>query len=159
VCVCVCRERERETDRERSVFRAPPPDDVLCIYVLVCSAFMAWTCSVCQAGVPAKVTYSSVLVFGTTDMQKIQREEREACSSAPLANVISYCVTCRFVTATFNPCMQTSENLILTKKSRLEYTNHNIFQDTLPCKRMFRRLLRKTSRKHGGSNKPRSLID
>ena len=120
---------------------------------------MAWTCSVCQAGAPAKVTYSSVLVFGTTDMQKIQREEREACSYAPLANVISYCTTCRFVTATFNPRMQTSENLIFTKKSRLEYTNHNIFQDTLPCKRMFRKLLRKTSRKHGGSNKPRSLID
>jgi hypothetical protein len=120
---------------------------------------MAWTCSVCQAGPPAQVTYSSVLVFGTQDMQKIEREEREACSSSPLANVISYCITCRFVTATFRPCMQPSENLISTKKARLEYTNHNTFQDSLPCKRMFRKLLRKTSRKHGSSNKPRPLID
>lgn len=120
---------------------------------------MAWACSVCQAGPPAEVTYSSVLVFGTTDMQKVEKEERAACSTAPLANVISYCVTCRFVTATFKPCMRTSENLISIQKARLEYKQHNKFQDSLPSKRMFRKLLRKTSRKHGGSNKPRSLID
>ena len=90
---------------------------------------------------------------------QVEKEERAACSTAPLANVISYCVTCRFVTATFKPCMRTSENLISIQKARLEYKQHNKFQDSLPSKRMFRKLLRKTSRKHGGSNKPRSLID
>ena len=137
----------------------PRPNDVSDCAVFVYSASMAWACSVCQAGPPAEVTYSSVLVFGTTDMQRIHTEEREACSSGPIANVTSYCVTCGFVTATFRPCMRTSENLISTHKSRLEYTQHNTFKDSLPCKRMFRKLLRKTSRKYGSSNKARPLID
>ena len=113
----------------------------------------------CQAGAPAQATYSSVLVFGTTDMHKIEREELEACSCAPLANVTSYCVTCRCVTATSNAAMAASANLVLTHKSRLEYTQHNVFQASFPSKRNFRKLLRKTSRKYGGSNKARSLAD
>ena len=155
------REREGYRERELQVCLCAPPGPMTCpdCYVFVHSDLMAWACSVCQAGPPAEVTYSSVLVFGTTDMQKIHKEEREACSSGPIANVTSYCVTCGFVTATFRPCMRTSENLISTHKSRLEYTQHNTFKDSLPCKRMFRKLLRKTSRKYGSSNKARPLID
>jgi hypothetical protein len=120
---------------------------------------MPWVCAVCRAGPPPEVSYSSVLVFGTTDMHKIQKDELEACSSAPLANVTSYCVTCRCVTATFDASVGTSANLVLTHKSRLEYTQHNVFKGRFPSKRNFRKLLRKTSRKYGGSNKSRPLTD
>jgi len=137
--------------------KCPPPfDDVFALYVF---AYMTWRCSVCQLGPPAAATYSSVLVFGTADMHKIEREELEACSSAPLANVTSYCVTCRCVTATFDASVGTSANLVLTHKSRLEYTQHNVFKGRFPSKRNFRKLLRKTSRKYGGSNKSRPLTD
>ena len=120
---------------------------------------MAWRCSVCQAGAPAEATYSSVLVFGTADMHKIEREELHASRSAPLANITSYCVTCRCVTATFDASIGSSANLVLTHKLRLEYTQHNVFKDSFPSKRNFRKLLRKTSRKYGGSHKTRPLAD
>lgn len=120
---------------------------------------MAWRCSVCQSGPPAEATYSSVLVFGTTDMRVIRTEELAACSSAPLANVSSYCVACRCVTATFDASIGTSANLVLTHTLRREYTQHNVFKDSFPSKRNFRKLLRKTSRKYRGSNKSRPLAD
>lgn len=110
---------------------------------------MASTCSVCDAGEPAEVSYASVLVFGTQDMQQVQEQQREVCSSSPVANATSYCVHCRRVTATFRAELSTTANLILTHKLRLEYTQHKFFQDSLPGKRQFRKLLRKTSRKHG----------
>jgi 3'-phosphoadenosine 5'-phosphosulfate sulfotransferase len=116
---------------------------------------MVWVCSVCQAGQPAEASYASVLVFGTQDMQKVQEHEREVCSESPVANTTSYCVHCRRVTATFDAQLSTTANLILTHKLRLEYTRHKELQDSLPGKRQFRKLLRKTSRKHGGSIKPR----
>jgi hypothetical protein len=86
-------------------------------------------------------------------------EELAACSSAPLANVSSYCVACRCVTATFDASIGTSANLVLTHTLRREYTQHNVFQASFPSKRNFRKLLRKTSRKYGGSNKARELAD
>jgi 3'-phosphoadenosine 5'-phosphosulfate sulfotransferase len=116
---------------------------------------MAWSCSVCEAGEPAEVSYASVLVFGTQDMQQVQEHEREVCSASPVANATSYCVRCRRVTATFDAQLSTAANLILTHKRRLEYTQHKLFQESLPGKVHFRKLLRKTSRKHGCSIKPR----
>ena len=116
---------------------------------------MACVCSVCEAGEPPQASYASVLVFGTPDMQDVQTREREVCSGSPVANTTSYCVHCRRVTATFDAQLSTTANLILTHKLRLEYTQHSVFQDSLPEKRQFRKLLRKTSRKHGGANKPR----
>ena len=116
---------------------------------------MAWVCSVCQAGEPAEASYASVLVFGTQDMQQVQEHERAVCSESPVANATSYCVHCRRVTATFDAQLSTTANLISTHKQRLEYSQHKIFQDSLPEKRQFRKLLRKTSRKHGCSIKPR----
>jgi len=116
---------------------------------------MACVCSVCQAGEPAEASYASVLVFGTQDMQQVQEREREVCSESPVANATSYCVHCRRVTATFDAQLSTTANLILTHKMRLEYKQHSLFQDSLPAKRQFRKLLRKTSRKHGCANKPR----
>jgi hypothetical protein len=113
----------------------------------------AWICAVCQEGGPAEASYVSVLVFGTADMQKVQEHEREVCSSSPVANATSYCVHCRRVTATFNAQLSTTANLILTHKLRLEYARHQLFQESLPEKRQFRKLLRKTSRKHGCSVK------
>ena len=112
-------------------------------------------CSECQAGEPAEATYASVLVFGTEDMQEVQAQQREVCSGPPVANATSYCLACRRVTATFAAQLSTSANLILTHKLCLEYTQHQLFQDSLPAKRQFRKLLRKTSRKHGCSIKPR----
>ena len=120
-----------------------------------CLCFMAWTCSVCQAGAPAEASYASVLVFGTQDMQQVQVQEHEVCSESPVANATSYCLQCRRVTATFDAQLSTTANLLLTHKRRLEYTQHALFQDTLPAKRQFRKLLRKTSRKHGCSIKSR----
>ena len=114
----------------------------------------AWVCSVCQAAEPAEVSYASVLVFGTQDMQQVEMHERDVCSGPPVANATSYCVHCRRVTATFTSQFSTTANLILTHKLRREYTQHTLFQDSLPAKRQFRKLLRKTSRKHGCSNKP-----
>ena len=116
---------------------------------------MASVCSVCQAGEPPEASYASVLVFGTPDMQKVQEREREVCSESPVANATSYCVHCRRVTATFDAQLSTTANLISTHKLRLEYTQHSLFQDSLPAKRQFRKLLRKTSRKYGCANKPR----
>jgi hypothetical protein len=116
---------------------------------------MAWVCSVCQAGEPADASYASVLVFGTQDMLQVQEHELQACSGSPVGNATSYCVHCRRVTATFDARLSTTANLISTHKLRLEYTQHTLFQDSLPAKRQFRKLLRKTSRKHGCSNKPR----
>jgi hypothetical protein len=140
--------------------KCPPPlEDVFAFYVYYVFALMAWRCSVCQAGPPAEATYSSVLVFGTTDMHAIQKQELEACSCAPLANVTSYCVTCRCVTATFDASIGSGANLVMTHRLRLEYTQHNVFKDSFPSKRNFRKLLRKTSRKYGGSNKSRPLAD
>ena len=115
----------------------------------------AWLCAVCQVNEPAEASYASVLVFGTQDMQKVQEHEREVCSESPVANTTSYCVHCRRVTATFDAKLSTTANLILTHRLRLEYTRHKELQDSLPGKRQFRKLLRKTSRKHGGSIKPR----
>ena len=112
-------------------------------------------CSVCQAGEPAEASYASVLVFGTEDMQAVQAQEREACSGSPVANATSYCLQCRLVTATFDDELCTTSNLILTHKRRLEYLQHKAFEDSLPGKRLFRKLLRKTSRKYGCSIKPR----
>ena len=116
---------------------------------------MAWSCSVCEAGEPAEVSYASVLVFGTQDMQQVQEHEREVCSASPVANATSYCVRCRRVTATFDAQLSTTENLVRSHKLRLEYAQHRVFQDSMPGKLHFRKLLRKTSRKHGCSIKPR----
>ena len=113
----------------------------------------------CQAGPPAEATYSSVLVFGTADMRAIQKEELVVCSSAPLANVTSYCVNCAGVTATLDASIGSSANLVMTHKLRLEYTQHNVFKDSFPSKRKFSKLLRKISRKYGSSNKSRPLAD
>ena len=121
--------------------------------LLLCE--MVWMCSVCEAGEPAEASYASVLVFGTQDMQQVEIDEREVCSGSPFANATSYCLHCRRVTATFTSQLSTTANLISTHKLRLEYTQHTLFQDSLPAKRQFRKLLRKTSRKHGCSNKPR----
>jgi hypothetical protein len=115
---------------------------------------MAWMCSVCQAGEPAEVSYASVLVFGTQDMQEVEVRAREECSGPPVANATSYCLPCRRVTATFTAQLSTTANLIVTHKLRLEYAQHQLFQESLPEKRQFRKLLRKTSRKHGCSMKP-----
>ena len=112
-------------------------------------------CSVCQVGEAAEASYASVLVFGTEDMQAVQAQEREACSGSPVANATSYCLQCRLVTATFDDELCTTANLILTHKRRLEYAQHRVFQDSMPGKLHFRKLLRKTSRKHGCSIKPR----
>jgi hypothetical protein len=120
---------------------------------------MPWLCAVCQAGAPAQPSYSSVLMFGTTDMNKVQEEQKQKCSASPVANVTSYCVRCRGVTATFNSELATSDNVILTHKLLSEYTHQKMFQDSFPCKEKFRKLLRKNSRKHGSSRKPRSLIE
>ena len=120
---------------------------------------MPWTCAVCQAGAAAQPSYSSVLVFGTTDMRKVQQEQKEVCGASPVANVTSYCVRCRGVTATFNSELETSENLILIHKLLCEYAQQKTFQDSFPCKEKFRRLLRKNSRKHGCSRKSRSLVE
>ena len=116
---------------------------------------MPWVCSVCEAGEPAEVSYVSVLVFGAQDMQQVQEHQREVCSGSPVANATSYCLHCRRVTATFDARLSTNENLILTHKRCLEYTQQKFFQDSLPGKLQFRKLLRKTSRKHGCSIKPR----
>jgi hypothetical protein len=110
-------------------------------------------CSVCQAGEPAEESYASVLVFGTPDMRQVQEHELEVCRGSPVANATSYCLQCRRVTATFDRELSTTANLISTRKRRLEYTQHKLFQDSLPEKRQFRKLLRKTSRKHGCPNK------
>jgi len=117
---------------------------------------MAWLCAVCEAGEPAQVSYASVLVFGKQDVQEAQEHQREACSGSPVANATSYCLHCRRVTATFRAELSTTANLILTHKLRLEYTQQKLFQDSLPEKRHFRKLLRKTSRKHGCPMKPRA---
>ena len=116
---------------------------------------MAWLCSVCEAGEPADVSYASVLVFGTQDMKHVQTQQHEVCSMSPVANATSFCLHCRRVTATFDAELSTTENLIWTHKRRLEYTQHTLFQDSLPGKLHFRKLLRKTSRKHGCSIKSR----
>jgi len=116
---------------------------------------MAWMCSVCQAGEPAAASYAGVLVFGTHDMRQVEIDEREVCSGSPVANATSYCLHCRRVTATFDAQLSTTANMMSTHKRRLEYTQHTLFQDTLPAKRQFRKLLRKTSRKHGCSIKSR----
>ena len=120
---------------------------------------MTWVCSVCQAGPPAEASYASVLVFGGQDMQQVQEHELDVCSRSPVANATSYCVHCRRVTATFDAQLSTTANLILTHKLRLEYMQHMLFQDALPAKHHFRKLLRKTSRKYRGSNKSRPLAD
>lgn len=120
---------------------------------------MPWLCAVCQAGAPEQPTYSSVLVFGSADLHKVQQEQNETCSSSPVANVTSYCVKCRRVTATFNSELCMSDNLILTHKLLHEYTQHKIFQDSFPCKEKFRKLLRKNSRKHSGARKSRPLVE
>lgn len=120
---------------------------------------MTWVCAVCRAGTPAQVSYSSVLVFGTTDMHKVQQEQNETCNSCAVANVTSYCIRCRCVTATHDTALATNVNLISTHKLRQEYAQHQLFRDSFPCKHTFRKLLRKTSRKHGSSRKPRPLID
>ena len=116
---------------------------------------MACVCSVCEAGEPPEASYASVLVFGTPDMQDVQTREREVCSGSPVANATSYCLHCRHVTATFDAKLSTTENLIATHKLRLEYMQHMLFQDALPAKHHFRKLLRKTSRKHCCAVKPR----
>jgi hypothetical protein len=120
---------------------------------------MPWLCAVCEAGAPAQPSYSSVLVFGTADMHTVQQEHQETCGASPVANVTSYCVRCRGVTATFNSKLATSENLILVHKLLREYTQQKTFQDSFPCKEKFRKLLRKNSRKHGCSRKSRSLVE
>ena len=123
---------------------------------------MPWTCAVCEAGdanPAAKASYSSVLVFGTADMHKVQQEQNATCTSSPVANVTSYCVKCRRVTATFNSELGMSENLIRTHKLLCEYTHQTIFRDTFPSKESFRKLLRKNSRKHGSARKSRALVE
>ena len=120
---------------------------------------MPWLCAVCQAGAPPQASYCSVLVFGTADMHKVQQEQNATCSSSPVANVTSYCVKCRGVTATFNSELCMSDNLILTHKLLHEYTQHKIFQDSFPCKEKFRKLLQKNSRKHGSARKSRPLVE
>ncbi len=120
---------------------------------------MPWTCVACQAGAPAQPRYAGVLVFGTTDMRKVQEEQTATCTSSPVANVTSYCVKCRRVTTTFNSELGTSENLILTDKLLREYTQQKLFQDSFPCKESFRKLLRKNSRKHGCSRKSRAFVE
>jgi hypothetical protein len=120
---------------------------------------MPWNCAVCQAGAPAQPSYSSVLVFGAVDMQNVQQEQKQTCCASPVANVTSYCVRCRGVTATFDSELSTSENLILTHKLLCEYTQQKNFQDTFPCKEKFRKLLRKNSRKHGCARKSRSMVE
>jgi hypothetical protein len=82
---------------------------------------MAWMCSVCKAAAPAEASYASVLVFSTQDMQHVQSQQREACSASPVANVTSYCMNCRCVTATYDAELCTTANLMLTHKRRLEY--------------------------------------
>jgi len=116
---------------------------------------MPWVCSQCQAGEAPEASYASVLVFGKRDMQQVQTHEREVCSASPVANATSYCVRCRRVTATFDAQLSTTENLIRSHKLRLEYAQHRVLQDSMPGKLHFRKLLRKTSRKHGGSIKTR----
>ena len=120
---------------------------------------MPWTCVACQPGAAAQPTYSSVLVFGTTDMHKVQQEQTARCTASPVANVTSYCVKCRRVTATFNSELGTSENLVLTHKLLREYSQQKLFQDSFPCKESFRKLLRKNSRKHGSSRKSRPFVE
>lgn len=141
---------------EHSLNAQSTQSDVAFICLSVLFMFpMAWVCSVCEAGEPADVSYASVLVFGSQDMQRVQKHQREVCSSSPVANATSYCMHCRCVTATFDAGLSTTANLILTHKRRLEYTHQKLFQDSLPAKLLFRKLLRKTSRKHGCSMKPR----
>ena len=120
---------------------------------------MPWVCAVCRAGAPAEVSYSSVLVFGTTDMHLVQQAQNETCNSCAVANVTSYCIRCRCVTATHDTALGATVNLILTHKLRQEYAQHQLFRDSFPSKHTFRKLLRKTSRKHGSSRKPRPLVD
>ena len=128
---------------------------VLLCNICECLRAMVWVCSQCQAGEAPEASYASVLVFGKRDMQQVQTHEREVCSASPVANATSYCVRCRRVTATFDAQLSTTENLILSHKRRLEYAQHRVFQDSMPGKLHFRKLLRKTSRKHGCSIKPR----
>jgi hypothetical protein len=120
---------------------------------------MSWTCAVCEAHAPAQPTYSSVLVFGSTDMHKVQHEQNVLCTSSPVANVTSYCVKCRGVTATFNSELSTCENLIRIHMLHREYAQQKKFVDSFPSKDKFRKLLRKSSRKHGSSRKSRSLVE
>ena len=139
---------------EHSLNAQSTQSDVAFICLSVLFMFpMAWMCSVCEAGEPADVSYASVLVFGSQDMQRVQKHQREVCSSSPVANATSYCMHCRCVTATFDAGLSTTANLILTHKRRLEFTQHKSFQESLPGKLHFRKLLRKTSRKHGCSIK------
>jgi hypothetical protein len=116
---------------------------------------MTWVCSVCQASEQPEASYASLLVFGTQDMQQVREQELEVCSGSPVANATSYCLHCRRVTATFDAQLSTTANLIVTHKLRLEYTQHKLFQDSLPGKMYFRKLLRKTSRKNCCAMKPR----
>jgi hypothetical protein len=118
-----------------------------------------WTCAVCEPGEPAQPSYSSVLVFGSTDMDKIQQAQNATCSSSPVANVTSYCVKCRGVTATFSSELSTCENLIRIHTLHREYTQQKMFVDSFPSKDNFRKLLRKSSRKHGSSRKSRPLVE
>ena len=132
------------------------PSDVFVRFALV---WMPWLCAVCQAGAPAQHTYSSVLVFGTADMNKIQQEQNATCMSSPVANVTSYCVKCRTVTATFNTELTACENLMRVHKRHGEYTQQQMFLDSFPSKEKFRKLLRKNSRKHGCARKSRPLVE
>jgi hypothetical protein len=120
---------------------------------------MPWTCAVCEACEPAQPSYSSVLVFGIKDMDKVQQEQNTSCSSSPVANVTSYCVKCRTVTATLNTELTACENLIRIHKRHEEYTQQQMFLDSFPSKDKFRKLLRKNSRKHGSARKSRSLVE
>ena len=132
------------------------PSDVFVRFALV---WMPWLCAVCQAGAPAQHTYSSVLVFGTADMNKVQQEQNATCMSSPVANVMSYCVKCRTVTATLNTELTTCENLMRVHKRHGEYTQQQMFLDSFPSKEKFRKLLRKNSRKHGCARKSRPLVE
>ena len=116
---------------------------------------MPWSCCVCQVEAVPQVTYASVLVCGKQNIVDVHDAQKS--SSSALANVSSYCVHCRRVTISYNTNLDACQNIISTQQRTLEYNQHKLFAESLPCKANFRKLLRKTSRKNSCSHKSRSL--
>lgn len=101
-------------------FTGEPLADVMSAFVCPC----AYTASLHN-------TYASVLVVGVDGVATTLHDIRSS-ALPPIANMSSYCMTCRRITPSFNPSLTAEANVLHWQRKRAFYASCEQFIGTWP---------------------------
>jgi hypothetical protein len=101
-------------------FTGEPVDDMMPAFVCPCAY-----------GASLQNTYASVLVVGVDGVAATLHDIRSS-ALPPIANMSSYCMTCRRITPSFNPSCTAEANVLHWERKRAFYASCEQFIGTWP---------------------------